>query len=315
MLDEIVPRETSLSDIVLPRTSKRSHSSDSEYESSPKRHASETIRHNSKDEAETPLSLLSYPFSDKFFDDMANTIAQTFPIPTFADTHNCKKRDVMHALQAVVEEPLRNPQSWHEGMSVSEHAQILIADWRSPTKYTKPPGNEETSSSLLDALGSQQSPILIADDEYDPYSPVLAEESPPRIESASSRPYDPLDEDYGPARRQLFKKGEVIEDGSVSSIRSVHSESGWVPINSSALGSEHRPVKTKKTPALDESSDESTLRESISPTKQKSIQLQEKTLVTRVHCRKTASGSWIPAHEWIEGYHQPANEPDNMSGD
>ncbi|KAJ5586406.1 hypothetical protein N7450_006193 [Penicillium hetheringtonii] len=314
MLTKSVSREASPSDVVLPKTRKRSCSIDSEFkEPPPKRHVSETISQISEDEASCPL--LSCPFSDGFFNDMASAIGRHFPITVFAQTHNCEKRDVLHALHAVVQAPLRNPQPWHEGMSVSEYAQILITDWRTPPKYPERPGNEETSSPLPDKLGSEQSPILIADDEYDPFSPELPEESPPRVEPAVPRLYDRSEDEYGSARRQLFKKDEIAEERSVFPVsEEVRSESGWVYINSCAAEKKHRPAMTKKTPALDDSSDESTVRDSLSPTKQKAILSQEKAPVTRVHCRKTVGGSWIPVHEWIEGYHQPAEEDDTMSG-
>jgi hypothetical protein len=59
---------------------------------------------------------------------MAVMIHDTFPISTFAETYHCSQQDVLDALRGVVLKPLYKSST--PGLSVSEHAQILVADWR-----------------------------------------------------------------------------------------------------------------------------------------------------------------------------------------
>lgn len=68
--------------------------------------------------------------TDRFFLDMAATIAQSFPVSDFAEAHSCSARDVLDALSAVVLSPLREPQPWHGAASVSEYGQVLIDEWK-----------------------------------------------------------------------------------------------------------------------------------------------------------------------------------------
>lgn len=68
------------------------------------------------------------PFSDAFFENMATVIVHGFPIIDFAIRHQCSFDDVADALSAVVMQPLCSP--GETGLSASERARILIADWR-----------------------------------------------------------------------------------------------------------------------------------------------------------------------------------------
>ncbi|KAF3395781.1 hypothetical protein F1880_006777 [Penicillium rolfsii] len=78
--------------------------------------------------APIPSSLTQCPFTDAFFAEMAGVIQDTFPITSFAETYHCSPNDVLDALRAVALKPLCT--SSIPGLSVSEHAQIAIADWR-----------------------------------------------------------------------------------------------------------------------------------------------------------------------------------------
>lgn len=73
-------------------------------------------------------TLTPCPFTDAFFAEMAGVIQDTFPINSFAETYHCSANDVLDALRAVALKPLCT--SSIPGLSVSDHAQILIADWR-----------------------------------------------------------------------------------------------------------------------------------------------------------------------------------------
>lgn len=88
-------------------------------------------------------------FTDRFFMDMAATIARNFPVSDFAKAHSCSAREVLDALSAVVLSPLREPQPWHGAGSVSEYGRVLIDDWRTQ--------NEESAD------GTPGMPIIISD--------------------------------------------------------------------------------------------------------------------------------------------------------
>ncbi|KAJ5378699.1 hypothetical protein N7509_011818 [Penicillium cosmopolitanum] len=149
----------SKSDAALQRGNrKRSFTeSDDEYEA--------YLEERARKRKSPPEPALWCPFTDNFFNDMATIIARDFPITQFAERHNCEKRDVLHALHAVVMDPLRRSQPWYEGMSVSENAQILISNWRAPPYIPSPSGLPGV------VVGSQDLPILIADDSPQPSSP------------------------------------------------------------------------------------------------------------------------------------------------
>lgn len=90
-------------------------------------------------------------FTDRFFIDMAATIARDFPIHEFAKAHYCSASDVVDALRAVVLGPLKKPQLWHGAESVSDYGQILIADWRS-CQNEREEGTSSTPITISDTL-------------------------------------------------------------------------------------------------------------------------------------------------------------------
>lgn len=88
-------------------------------------------------------------FTDRFFMDMAATIARNFPVSEFAKAQSCSARNVLDALSAVVLSPLQEPQPWHGAGSVSAYGRVLIDDWRTQ--------NEEPAD------GTPDRPIIISD--------------------------------------------------------------------------------------------------------------------------------------------------------
>lgn len=252
----------------------------------------------------SPEVLLWCPFTDDFFNDMATTIGRQFPLTQFAEKYKCEKRDVLHALHAVVMNPLRNIQPWHEGMSVSEHAQILIANWRAP---------HTPSPSGLPATGSQYSPILITDD-----SPQSL--SPSRVSGTSqAHPGNTtLDNFGGGPKDQLAavlrhfaseSPGYKMEsyDSPTSSVdssaRSAPAVLGTVPPANSPDPGPNQHRDRDLIPG--DSSGESIVQASFAP-KVNRPKTQQKSPTDRIMCRKSADGTWIPKHKWIKGYHRPA---------
>jgi hypothetical protein len=101
-------------------------------------------------------TLAKFPFTDVFFVDMAVFIRDTFRIGNFAERYHCNTKDVLDALSAVVLNPLCAPSN---GLPVSDHAQILIADWRED--ITKVPNDLITisdNSPELHPVSSSQTP-------------------------------------------------------------------------------------------------------------------------------------------------------------
>ncbi|KAJ5743039.1 hypothetical protein N7533_010141 [Penicillium manginii] len=261
----------------------------------------------------SPEELLWCPFTDNFFDDMATMIARDFPVTQFAKRHNCEGRDVLHALHAVVMDPLRRTQTWHEGLSVSEYAQMLIANWRAP--YIPSP------SGLLGAGGSQSSPIFIADDSPGPLSPRENseisgvgpykigldgfEESPKKQLGAILRAY--ANGSPGCKKRRYGSRTPSVDGSS----RSAPAALGIFPPSNSPNQNHDRIQLQDQDPAPGDSSGESTILDT-SPTKtQRATSEQEKGPVARTECRKSADGTWIPTHKWIPGYHRPAVRGDD----
>ncbi|KAL4788107.1 hypothetical protein BJX76DRAFT_230783 [Aspergillus varians] len=51
----------------------------------------------------------AYPYTEKFFSDLAVTILYTFPFKRFAKENGCQVRDVVHAIRTTVIDPLLKP--------------------------------------------------------------------------------------------------------------------------------------------------------------------------------------------------------------
>lgn len=138
-------------------------------------------------------------FTDRFFLDMAATIARDFPIHEFAKAHYCSSSDVVDALRAVVLSPLQEPQLWHGAESVSDYGQILIADWRSrQTEHeegtSSSPITISDSSSCLTPVSSPRHPVSEASlvphisgtSRFKTASPLVSYPGPPESSEGTS---------------------------------------------------------------------------------------------------------------------------------
>ncbi|KAJ5994956.1 hypothetical protein N7481_001933 [Penicillium waksmanii] len=254
----------------------------------------------------SPEVLLWCPFTDNFFDDMATIIARDFPITQFAERHNCEKRDVLHALHAVVMDPLRKSQPWYEGMSVSEHAQILISNWRAPPCIPSPSG--------LPGVGSQDLPILIGDDSPQPSSPSeISEISGVSPCNTNLDGFERNSKDQLAAVLRAFAKESpgCKKESYDSPTPSVNGSARSVPAALGTVSPSNSPNQDQdqgrgRDPIPGDSSGESTILASCSSKAKRSTTQQEKGQIARIVCRKGADGTWIPAHKWIRGYHRPA---------
>lgn len=228
---------------------------------------------------------------------MASVIYQEFPIYAFAAMHDCDAQDVLRALHAVVLAPLRNCQAWHQGMSISEHAQKMITNWMLPKARRK----EKTPSSPRIPLGSQQSPILITDDSSVRLSYVdSSESSVVETNNPCFGPYTPgFGSDRSPSR--VNENPPIMKESPFSPTRSEHGS-----IHSAPAALEADLASEKKVAIPIGSSDKVILKASSLSADDRS-RTDRKSPVTRIECRKTADGSWIPLHKWIEGHHRPAN--------
>ncbi|CAI7576893.1 unnamed protein product [Penicillium pancosmium] len=261
-----------------------------------------------------PEAALWCPFTDNFFNDMATIIARDFPITQFAERHNCEKRDVLHALHAVVMDPLRRSQPWYGGMSVSENAQILISNWRVPPYIPSPSGIPGI------VVGSQDLPILIADDSPQPSSPSgISETFGIGPGNTSLDGFERNTKDQLAAVLRAFEKGspgykkeryDSLTPSVDGSARSAPAALGIFPPSNSPNQDQDqdqdRNWNRDRDPIPGDSSGESTILASCSPKGKRSTTQQEKVPTARITCRKGADGTWIPAHKWIKGYHRPA---------
>ncbi|GLI75062.1 hypothetical protein PoHVEF18_003313 [Penicillium ochrochloron] len=109
------------------RTNKRSGSVEPTSSNEPQ-HKKQKTDSASNPSGPATSTLAQCPFTDAFFAEMAGVIQDTFPINSFAETYHCSTNDVLDALRAVALRLLCTPST--PGLSVSDHAQILIADWR-----------------------------------------------------------------------------------------------------------------------------------------------------------------------------------------
>lgn len=293
-----VDRESSPSDVALAGSRKRPSPCEFECEEpTSKRHSSDST-HLEEDLSELEYSI-KRPFTDGFFSSMASVIYQEFPIYAFAAMHDCDAQDVLRALHAVVLTPLRNPQAWHQGISISEHAQMMITSWILP----KAPRTEKTPSSPQISLGSQQSPILIADDSSlrlssdDSSESLVVEIDNPYFRPYSGRPSFGSDHSPAPETRthRSRKKARLLR---------TRPEQGSVHSAPAALEADLASEKKVSIPI--DSSDKVNLKTSSLSAVDRS-RIDRKSPVTRIECRKSADGSWIPLHKWIEGHHRPAD--------
>lgn len=86
------------------------------------------------------------PYTRRFFIDLADTIAITFPIVTFAMQHDCSPGEVSRALSALVVSPLMDP-SLHELVqegesSIEDYGRMMIEIWHD--RYRRMVSGEDT---------------------------------------------------------------------------------------------------------------------------------------------------------------------------
>lgn len=308
----IVTRESTSPETALPGSQKRTSSNNIDEEPERKRLAvqgllslrgPQTPEETYQKTQGVPDEPIWCPFTDVFFNDMATFIGRDFPVTEFAKRHNCNNRDVLHALHAVVMAPLRRTQPWHEGMSVSENAQILIANWRCDEE----PGIRRTASVLPTPQGSQESPILICDDSSSDASVIEANEfhgpNPLRHILAPFLTPEEVTQEESPA------DDSGKENPSVSWERiSVHSAPAGLETDTDI-----QPRCPAPTPV--ESTDRSTSGARPPLTVEMPIPRRQGIVNSRTQCRKTANGVWIPVDKWIKGYHRTAGEEEEEEWD
>jgi hypothetical protein len=133
---------------------------------------------------------------------MAGVIQDTFPINNFAETYHCSTNDALDALRAVALRLLCT--SSIPGLSVSAHAQILIADWRETIAkiahniITIPGSTSETHSSSFSPTPESLESAPLSDTRV---SSIFS--SPPQQRSSPPSSLDILDPSSEPADEEL----------------------------------------------------------------------------------------------------------------
>lgn len=226
----------------------------------------------------TPITpaTVSCPFTDAFFADMAKVIRETFPIGHLAETYHCDPEDVLDALEAVVLKPLHV--SAPDELSVSDHAQVLIADWREAVAKTC--GDiiaiSETDSSPEKTNPPSSSPAAADSPETTPQSdthlssiftspaqrPTSSSASSPSICNSSSEP-----------------AGKGTTDPETGSSKATKRS----PSPTAPIASDPPPPPKKRRCVMNPTSN-------------------------RVEARCGWPGLLIPVGNWIDGYHRPRVE-------
>ncbi|KAJ5381744.1 uncharacterized protein N7496_004172 [Penicillium cataractarum] len=218
--------------------------------------------------------LAKCPFTDAFFADMAVVIRDTFPIGNFAEKYHCSNKDVLDALSAVVLKPLCIPSN---GLPVSDHAQILIADWREDlarvaNEIITISGNSpepHPASSSLNPESPESAPLSDTNSSSIFTSPAKQSTSPPSslgICNSSSEP-----------------AGKGLSDSKPSFPLVTIEQSRRSPTEPIARSSPTSPKKNNK----------------------KKGKYLETPTRKRVEVRRDHTGVLIPVANWIEGYHIP----------
>ncbi|KNG82391.1 hypothetical protein ANOM_008909 [Aspergillus nomiae NRRL 13137] len=91
------------------------------------------------------------PYTDEFFADMANIIANLFPFEAFAKAHGCTVGDVSQAISAMVVAPLSDPSfTWHSDseISIAEYGRGMISIWNE--HYERKLRNTDTTKLNID---------------------------------------------------------------------------------------------------------------------------------------------------------------------
>ncbi|OOQ91218.1 hypothetical protein PEBR_01440 [Penicillium brasilianum] len=219
-------------------------------------------------------ALAKFPFTDVFFVEMAVVIRDTFPIGNFAETYHCGTKDVLDALSAVVLKPLCTPSN---ELSVSDHAQILIADWRED--IAKVPNDLITISDNSPELHPVSSSPTSQSHESEPFSDTYP---PPvstfLIKQTASPPSSP-----GICNSSSEPAGKGPSDHTPSPPPAAIELSRLPQAKSIVRRSPTRPKKSNK----------------------KKRKRRETLTSERVEVRRDYTGVLIPVADWIEGYHIP----------
>lgn len=223
----------------------------------------------------TPITpaQVSCPFTDAFFADMATVIRKIFPIGHFAETYHCDPEDVLDALEAVVLKPLHV--SPLDELSVSDHAQVLIADWREAVAKTC--GDiitiSETDSSLEKTNPPSSSPAAADSPETAPQSDTHLSSiftSPPQ------KPTSPSASSPSICNSSSEPAGKGTPDPETGSSKATKRS----PSPTATIASDPSPPPKKRRYGTNPTSD-------------------------RVEARRDWSGLLIPVENRIDGYHPP----------
>ena len=292
-----------------PHSRKRKLSEDSACDKSPKRsRTGPSPSPLASVELEPPG--LSLPFTNEFFSEMAAIINKLFPIRSFAQAHRCDTTDVLDALNAVVLHPLREPQIWNGSMSVSDYAQVLIADWRA-------------SQMEIGIAGKRDHPITIIDDtdnEGDSNSQKAKEEKETKKEEVNSNREDKRSyksssfAEISTLPEQIDgRKAKEEEEEEEEREESDKGNGGKDNDQVVDLSEDSDSFIAISTPSEEMSSPRSALGTNSEIQAQiqnqhqvdQQRQMRQKSPVRRIRVRLDQWGMYVPVHKWIDGVNTP----------
>lgn len=207
------------------------------------------------------------PFTDAFFADMAVLIRDTFPISRFAETYHCTTKDVLDALNAVVLRPLC--MSSQDELSVSDHAQVVIADWRDAVA--------KASNDIITISDSSPDTTHLPLSSPVPESPETAPLFDTHLSSIFTSQQQPSSPPSSPNICNAEPAGKRTPD----------------PKTCLSPATMKRPPQSPTKP----------IASTPAPPKKKRKNTENPTS-TRVEVRRDYSGLLIPIANWIEGYHR-----------